>query len=150
MPFSLTEKSLAFFKEKCKENRLRITPQRILIYKELLKSTDHPHAESLHKRIKTIIPGISLDTVNRTLLTFSKIGIIKNVEGYGEPRRYDPKLENHHHFRCINCNAIMDFVYEPYDDIIIPGDIQKKHFILTKKVLLEGYCDKCGKKRKKI
>ncbi|MBN1272981.1 MAG: transcriptional repressor [Candidatus Aminicenantes bacterium] len=138
---------MSFFIEKCKRNKLKITPQRIVIYKELLKSTDHPHAEALHKRIKKIIPGISLDTVNRTLLTFAKIGIVKNVEGYGEPRRYDPKIEKHHHFRCIECNAIIDFEYKPYDDIIVPGDIQNRYFILNRKVLLEGYCDKCGKKR---
>jgi len=127
-----------FFREKCRENNLKITPQRIVICQELLKSKDHPNAEALHKRVKEIIPDISLDTVNRTLLTYSKIGIIHLVEGYGEPRRYDPHVTNHHHFRCFNCNSIIDFDYEPYDDIIIPGDIKKAHTVISKKVLLEN------------
>jgi len=135
-----------FFREKCRENNLKITPQRIVIYQELLKSKDHPNAEALHKRVKEIIPDISLDTVNRTLLTYSKIGIIHLVEGYGEARRYDPHITNHHHFRCVNCNSIIDFDYEPYDDIIIPGDIKKAHTVISKKVLLEGYCNKCRKR----
>lgn len=147
MRLNLGDESLNLFREKCRENHLKITPQRIVIYRELLKSKDHPHAEALHKRIKKIIPDISLDTVNRTLLTFSKIGVVKNVEGYGEPRRYDPNVQNHHHFRCVNCNSIIDFNYKPYEDIIIPGDIKKRFSVLNKKVLLEGYCDKCRKKR---
>jgi len=147
MRLNLGNESLDFFREKCKENNLKITPQRIVIYRELLKSTDHPNAEVLYKRIKKIIPDISLDTVNRTLITFAKIGIVKNVEGYGEPRRYDPNMENHHHFRCVNCNSLIDFDYKPYDDIIIPGDIKKRFSVLNKKVLLEGSCDKCHKKR---
>jgi Fur family peroxide stress response transcriptional regulator len=146
MRLNLRDKSLDIFRKKCRENNLKITPQRMVIYRELLKSKDHPNAESLHRRVKNIIPDISLDTVNRTLLTFSKIGLVKNVEGYGDPRRYDPKLENHHHFRCVSCNAIIDFDFEPYDDITIPGDIKKRFSVLNKKVILEGYCEKCRKK----
>ena len=132
-----------FFRKKCRENSLKVTPQRIVIYKELQKSKDHPNAEVLFQRVKNTIPDISLDTVNRTLLTFSKIGIIGIVEGYGEPRRFDPEVENHHHFRCINCNKIIDFKHKPYDDIPIPGNIREGYKVLSKKVLLEGYCKNC-------
>jgi Fur family peroxide stress response transcriptional regulator len=62
---------IEFFREKCRKYNLKVTPQRIVIYKELLKSKDHPNTDVLFKRIKNIIPDISLDTVNRTLLTFS-------------------------------------------------------------------------------
>jgi len=143
MRLNIKDDSLNFFREKCKENNLKMTPQRIVIYQELLKSKDHPSAEVLFKIIKNLIPDISLDTVNRTLLTFSKIGIIHIVEGYGEARRYDPDIENHHHFRCVSCSTIIDFEHKPYDDIIIPGDLKKRFTVLNKKVLLEGYCDKC-------
>ena len=143
MKLNVKDDSLDFFRKKCREHGLKITPQRIVIYQELLHSKDHPNAEALYKRVKKIIPDISLDTVNRTLLTFSKIGLVKNVEGYGEPRRYDPDLQNHHHFRCLNCNSIIDFDHKPYDDITIPGEIEKKFTVTGKKVLLEGYCDKC-------
>ncbi|UCC41740.1 MAG: transcriptional repressor [Candidatus Aminicenantes bacterium] len=132
-----------FFREKCKVNNLKVTPQRLVIYKELFVSKDHPNAEVLYNRVKDIIPDISFDTVNRTLLTFSKIGIVNIVEGYGEPRRFDPDIENHHHFRCIKCDSIIDFDYHPYKDISVPGDIKKRFIVLNKKVLLEGYCNKC-------
>jgi Fur family peroxide stress response transcriptional regulator len=138
--------SLDFFREKCREHSLKVTPQRTLIYKELLKSKDHPNADVLFSRVNKIFPDISLDTVNRTLLTFHNIGIVNIVEGYGDPRRFDPDIENHHHFRCVKCNSITDFDYNLYDNLKVPEEIQKKFFVLNKKVLLEGYCDKCRKK----
>lgn len=138
--------SMSYLRQKCKENHLKMTPQRVVIYKELLKHKDHPNAYVLYKKVKDIFPDISLDTVNRTLLTFARIGIVNIVEGNGEPRRFDPDTDNHHHFRCVNCNEIIDFDYKPYDNIVVPGNIKKRFTVRNKKVLLEGYCDKCGKK----
>ena len=91
--------SLDFFYRRSKEHGLKITPQRIAIYQELLKAKDHPCADDIYKRIVKKIPNISFDTVNRTLLTFSKIGITNVVEGYGQSKRYDPDLNTHHHSR---------------------------------------------------
>ncbi len=138
-----------FFREKCRENNLKVTPQRVIIYEELLKSKDHPNAEVLFERVKKIFPDISLDTVNRALLTFSQIGIVNIVEGNGEPRRFDPDIENHHHFRCVKCNTIIDFDYKLYDNIEVPEKIDKKFTVLNKKVLLQGYCNKCRNKKSK-
>src|SRR4030066_395339 len=73
------------FYQRSKKHGLRITPQRTAIYQELLKAKDHPSADIIYKRIVGKIPNISFDTVNRTLLTFSKIGIANIVEGYGQP-----------------------------------------------------------------
>jgi len=147
MKLDIKSVSMDFFRGKCKENNLKMTPQRIVIYKKLLESKDHPNAEILYKRIINIIPDISFDTVNRTLLTFSKIGIVNIVEGYGEPRRFDPDIKNHHHFRCVNCDSIIDFDYQPYNDILVPGDIKKRFTVLNKKVLLEGFCNRCRKNK---
>ena len=147
MKLDIKNASMDFFREKCRENNLKVTPQRIVIYKELLKSKDHPNAEVLFERVKKIFPYISLDTVNRTLLTFSQIGIVSVVEGNGEPRRFDPEVENHHHFRCVKCNTIIDFDYKLYDNIEVPEKINKKFTVLNKKVLLQGYCNRCRNKK---
>jgi Fur family peroxide stress response transcriptional regulator len=146
MKLNVKDNSLDLFRKKCRENKLKITPQRIVIYRELIKSKNHPHAEALYRRVKKSIPDISLDTVNRALLTFSKIGLVKTVEGYGDPRRYEPNLNNHHHFRCVNCDSIIDFEYKPYDNMPVPPEIKKIFRVTDKKVLLEGYCHKCLKK----
>jgi Fur family peroxide stress response transcriptional regulator len=134
------------FYRRSKEHGLKITPQRTAIYQELLKAKDHPSADIIYKRLVKKIPNISFDTVNRTLLTFSKIGIANVVEGYGQPKRYDSDINIHHHFRCIRCNNIIDFHNKAYDDIAVPQEIQNQFTVLNKKVVLEGLCGKCSKK----
>jgi Fur family peroxide stress response transcriptional regulator len=143
-----TEKNeiLNIFYQRAKKNGLKITPQRTAIYQELLKARDHPSADIIYKRIIQKIPNISFDTVNRTLLTFAKIGITNIVEGYGQPKRYDPDMNNHHHFRCMQCNSIIDFHNKNYDNIAVPEDIKKRFTVINKKVVLEGLCDKCRKR----
>ena len=79
------------FTKTCQQNHLKITPQRIAIYKELLKSDQHPSVNEIYQAVKTDFHTISFDTVNRTLLTFSNIGILDIMESYGGSRRFDPK-----------------------------------------------------------
>ncbi len=134
------------FYQRSKECGLKVTPQRTAIYQELIKAKDHPTADVIYKRIVKKIPNISFDTVNRTLLTFSKMGIVNIVEGYGQPKRYDPDIETHHHFRCIQCNTIIDFHNKEYDDITVPEEIQEQFLVTGKKVLLEGLCNKCKRR----
>jgi Fur family peroxide stress response transcriptional regulator len=133
------------FHQRCKEHGLKITPQRTIIYQELLKAKDHPTADDIYKRIVKKIPNISFDTVNRTLLTFSKIGITNIVEGYGQAKRYDPDMDIHHHFRCIQCGSIIDLYNRDFDNIAVPEEINKKFKVISKKVVLEGLCSKCRK-----
>jgi Fur family peroxide stress response transcriptional regulator len=129
---------------KCKEHKLKMTPQRIVIYEQLRKSKDHPSADIICRKARKIFPSISFDTVNRTLATFSEIGIINVVEGRGDPRRFDPNIERHHHFRCMKCNTIVDFKNRSYDHIQVPRNLRKRFTVLNKRVVLEGMCNKCS------
>ena len=138
-----TEERILSFESICREHGLSITPQRVAIYKELLSSLEHPSAIMIYKKVSQYYPNISLDTVNRTLLTFHEIGLAKAVGGSGDPKRFDPNLEPHHHFRCVSCGKIVDFLNDSYDSLEIPGEIQKKFVVLDKKVHLEGFCDQC-------
>jgi len=137
-----------FFKEKCRESNLKLTPQRFAVYQELLKSRDHPSADVIFRRLRKLFPNISLDTVNRTLLTFYKVGIAQIVEGSGVPKRFDANRDQHHHFRCISCNGIIDVYGDSFDNIKIPEEIKRQFIVMNKTVHLEGICDKCrGKPR---
>ena len=135
------------FKRKCSEYGLRITPQRVVIYEQLANAKDHPSAETIFKKVRKNLPNISFDTVYRTLLSFSKIGIVNLVEGYGETKRFEPNLHNHHHFRCIQCHKIIDFCNDLYDKLKIPEDIEKQFQVFNKRVVLEGLCKDCGKRK---
>ncbi len=140
------DSSIEIFKKKCRENGLKITPQRTAIYKELLTARDHPSADMIYKRVRKNLPNISFDTVFRTLLSLSKIGLADVVEGYGEPKRFDPDLDNHHHFHCVKCGKIKDLKIALRNDIEIPEEISKDISIIRKKLIIEGICKECGNK----
>ena len=140
------EKKMDMFYQRSKEHGLKITPQRTAIYEELLRAKDHPTADVIYKRIVKKIPNISFDTVNRTLLTFSKIGITNVVEGYGQAKRYDSDTDLHHHFRCIQCGSIIDLYNREFDNITVPEEVNKQFTVINKKVVLEGLCNKCRKR----
>ena len=140
------EEKLRNFKEICRSRGMKITPQRVAIYRELLLSKKHPSATAIYRKIKDYYPNISLGTVNSTLLVFSRLGLATVVESSGEPKRFDANLEPHHHFKCMKCGKIIDFISDMYDNMTVPAEIENKYLVLGKKVHLEGLCDKCRMK----
>ncbi len=125
---------------------MRITHQKTMIYKALLDSLDHPSPEQIFERLKNNVHGLSLDTVYRTLSAFNEMGLIDLVEGYGTARRFDPKLDKHHHFRCRKCGTIIDFTSDYYDKIAVPKEIEKNCEVIKLQVTIEGFCKKCRRK----
>ena len=136
------EQKVSEFEEKCHQAGLKVTPQRIAIYKALLGTREHPSAEDVYEMVREEMGNISFDTVNRTLLTLAEIGTAFIVEGTGQPRRFDAGMEDHQHFRCIKCGRILDFHYPPYDNIENPPDL-KGCKVLRKSVYFEGFCERC-------
>lgn len=143
MDIDILNKKLHFFESRCHQSGLKITPQRTAVYKSLIGTDTHPTAEDIFHEVRKEMPNVSLDTVNRTLLTLAQIGAAFVVEGTGQPRRFDGGLEDHQHFRCIKCGKVVDFHYEPFNNIAVPHEIEGKFKILRKTVYLEGLCQTC-------
>jgi Fur family peroxide stress response transcriptional regulator len=128
----------------CRKHRLRVTPQRHAIYQLLAGLKEHPSADDVFHRIRERFPSISYDTVNRTLLTFARIGLVSVVEGPGGPRRFDSDIEQHHHFHCRQCGRIVDIYSEDYDRLRVPREVAERFTVFDKRVVLTGLCDRCG------
>ena len=131
------------FYQQCKAHGLKITPQRVAVYKALTSSLSHPSADQVHRQVRAEFPNISLDTVNRTLITFAKAQMIDVVEGHGDPRRYDPNTLDHHHFFCVSCHRIFDFTDRELDKITLPPQIEERFTVTGSRLCLTGYCDTC-------
>lgn len=138
--------NLSEFYEKCKENNLKITPQRTIIYQELALTKAHPSVEFVYKKVKEKIPNISFDTVYRTTQKFASVGIIKQIEGFGGEKRYDGDTSEHHHLKCIKCGKVIDFTYPFFDSIETPKHLENDFVIIGKKIILEGICKSCNNK----
>ncbi len=129
-----------------KELGLKVTPQRIAIYKELASTNQHPSTETIYKKIKDYYPNISLTTVYRTLETFEKLGMISVVNVLYNAARYDANITPHHHIVCTECKRVDDI----YDDSITYLDVSDKSIsdyrIKGYSVLLNGVCKDCMEK----
>jgi Fur family peroxide stress response transcriptional regulator len=137
------EAKMQAFREKCRQMGLKMTPQRLTVYRSLLETDEHPSAETVFRTVRALLPSISLDTVNRTLLTLSGMGVAFVVEGSGDAKRFDGNLESHQHFKCLRCKRIIDFQHEPFDEIDVPRKLRDRFAVLRKTVYLEGFCDRC-------
>ena len=135
------------FVEICRSHQLKITPQRVAIYRALIQSNQHPTADMMYRAILEKFPNISFDTVNRTLLTFAAIGVVEVVEVFGGPKRFDPDIRDHHHLHCMVCGRIIDFVNERYTALEVPDSIAGMFKVISKRVILKGVCMTCNTER---
>jgi len=115
------------FEEACRSADLKLTHQRLEIYRELATATDHPCAETLHRRLLKHMPTLSLDTVYRTLATFAQHHLVKKVQTVDSQARFEAEMSQHHHVICYS----------------VPGDIEQWGSITNKNVTIHGTCRKC-------
>lgn len=137
------------FEEACRSADLKLTHQRLEIYRELAEASDHPSAETLHKRLLQKMPTLSLDTVYRTLATFEQHHLIKKVETVDSQAHFEAQMTQHHHLICDTCKEIIDFHWSSFDTSALPEAIRQWGSVRNKSVTIHGTCQRCktgGKK----
>ena len=140
-------KSFDNFFEICRQQHLKITPQRTSVYRAVMNAENHPSADEIFQIVKHEYPNISFDTVNRTLMTFTQIGLLTVVESYSGSRRFDPNFEDHHHMHCLKCGRIVDFRSDDFDQLKAPEQLlQKFATVISSRVIFNGICLECQKK----
>jgi len=142
-------KHLELLKNLCKEHGMRLTTQRLEIFRVIDGAQDHPSAYEVYKRISSRHPAISPDTVYRTLDTFAEWGLVDKVEFLDAKIRYDPNIKTHHHFICTACGDIRDFYWNDFDSVDLPPDAVEWGQPKTRHAQIKGVCAECLKKRHK-
>ena len=87
------QKKLENFETACRESGLKVTHQRLEIFRELAAADDHPTAETLYNRLQKVMPTLSLDTVYRTLTTFEEHDLISRVQTTESHARFEAEME---------------------------------------------------------
>ena len=109
----ILEEKIDYLKTMCKLKGMRVTPQRIAIFKEVAKSCEHPDAETVYEAVKHKMPNVSVDTVYRTLSSLEEMDMIFRVDNQLPKARFDADKTPHHHFLCTQCNEGYDIFLEP-------------------------------------
>jgi Fur family transcriptional regulator, peroxide stress response regulator len=100
------------------ENKLKITPQRIVVLEAINKLMNHPTAENIIEFIKTNHPNIATGTVYKALETFVNHGIINKVKTDNDVMRYDAIVAKHHHLYCSESDRIEDFYDNELNELL--------------------------------
>lgn len=134
------------FKEELRRSGVKLTHQRLEIFREVAQTGDHPDVDTIFKGVRKRVPTMSLDTVYRTLWMLHDFGLISTL---GSPRgraRFDANMRFHHHFVCIRCGLTRDFYSEDLDDLKIPSSVKSFGSVETTQVEARGLCRECDDK----
>jgi Fur family peroxide stress response transcriptional regulator len=145
MKKDITKYNLDQLKQLCSEVGIKLTHQRLEIFKEVLAATDHPSAELIHRRLQVKMPTIAIDTVYRTLATFAELDIVKKLHVSNQRTRFDSNLDTHHHFIFTRCKKVTDLYWTDFDNTNLPDNISKLGEVSTRHLELHGVCADCLK-----
>lgn len=141
---SIDEK-IKHFEKACRDAGLKITHQRLEIFRELAGSNDHPSVETIYKRLVKKLPTVSLDTVYRTLNTLEKQGMVSRVETAESQARFEAEMSPHHHIICNKCGNITDFQSSDLDESVILEKVQDWGEVNRMNITLYGLCRNCSR-----
>lgn len=124
-----------------RKNSIKITPQRIAIFKVLEGNKTHPSAEEIFNEVKKINSAISFATVYNTLDKLYELKLLLKLNIEDEKKHYDPDTSLHHHFFCKKCRKIID-IYGDYN-LKSTDKIMEKVMIESCQVNFYGICSDC-------
>jgi Fur family peroxide stress response transcriptional regulator len=143
------ERRVQAFVQTCRRRGMKVTHQRMEIFRELAASVEHPDAETVYQAVCRRVPSISRDTVYRTLATLEVEGLIRKVSPLVERARYDANSDRHHHFICTVCGLVRDFYSEDLDNLPIPPAVTTLGEIESAQVEVRGICSACAQRKGK-
>jgi Fur family peroxide stress response transcriptional regulator len=140
------EQRMKLFETVCRDEGIKLTHQRIEIFREVAQTGDHPDADQVFQRVKDRIPTVSLDTVYRTLWLLNDLGLVAKLGSSRERTHFDANLNSHHHFVCGKCGFTRDFYSNDLDNIRLPDSVGSFGEIEATHVEVRGVCRECVEK----
>ncbi|WP_143316298.1 Fur family transcriptional regulator [Clostridium sp. HBUAS56017] len=128
-----------------KEKKLKLTPQRLAVYKYLMQTTAHPSAEKIYNDLQPEYPTMSLATVYKALKTLVEVDLIQEINVGEGNFRYDGNVASHPHIQCINCGKVEDFTSFELDHLNIEASKHTNFKVLSNKIYFYGVCPSCNK-----
>jgi Fe2+ or Zn2+ uptake regulation protein len=123
------------------ERGLKMTPQRRAIVEYLEKAFHHPTADEVFVAVNAQFPLTSRATVYNTLNLLKEVSLVREIARDGVVR-FDPNLDEHHHFICRRCGGVEDLPWDaipPIDVKALEGQQRVESFDIT----LYGVCAGC-------
>jgi Fur family peroxide stress response transcriptional regulator len=147
VPAEEAERRMEAFRDACSRAGIKITPQRTEIFRELARTEEHPDADTILQRVRRRMSNVSLDTVYRALSLLEELGLVTRVDVLHDRARFDANSERHHHFVCVECGLVRDFVKQEWDQCDVPEEVKSMGTVQSMHVQLRGVCAACAKRK---
>jgi Fur family transcriptional regulator, peroxide stress response regulator len=129
------------FEKLCRARGIRVTAQRLAVYRALAGDLAHPTAESVYGRLSSQLPGLSQATIYRTLQFLESENLIRKVSSPGAVGRFDANVDPHQHLVCRVCGSLEDISVPELHSAVIP---KVSGFTVEElDIRLVGRCESC-------
>ena len=135
------------FEDVVRRAGVKLTQQRIEIFREVARTVDHPDIETVFRGVRKKMPTISLDTVYRTLGLFADLGLVTTVRPLNARVRFDANTNVHHHFICTG-SAARSWISSDrdFDALKVPHAATRLGRVESRHIELRGMCAACLEK----
>lgn len=133
------------FKSILKQEKLKFTPQRFEVFKEVCSSNEHREAEEIYHALRERNVYVSRATIYRTMDMLFKYDLVRRMD-IGDGRwRYERRFDcsHHDHLICIRCGKIVEFTSPEIEDLQqkVCNQFEYKMFRHTHQLF--GICKEC-------
>lgn len=143
----MTDVELKKFMKVLRNENLKLTPQRVEIFREVCDSDEHREAEEIYLALRERDVHVSRSTVYRTMNILYQHDLVRRMNIGDGKWRYEHWLDchQHDHLICIRCGTIVEFMNPQIEEI--QKDVADKfNYKLVKHVhQLFGLCKQCRK-----
>lgn len=139
-----TQTRLERFKAAARSAGIKLTHQRLEIFRVLASSVEHPSAEAVHRAVQVTTPTVSLDTVYRTLWLLTDMGVVTTLGPRQDSVRFDANVQRHHHYVCTRCGLVRDFESAELNALRLPDTVSQFGQVVSAHVEVRGVCERCA------
>jgi Fur family ferric uptake transcriptional regulator len=134
-----------------KQQGLRLTSQRRLIFSILESAETHLNAKEILEQARKVDPGIDQVTVYRNLTVLKKLGVVDELDLLhlqGDQHYYEARQTRaHSHVACLSCGKVFEFFTPAMKRMKEELEREAGFSVSFSRIEIGGYCAECRKKQ---
>lgn len=123
---------------------MRVTPQRLAVYRALAEDPTHPTADAVFGRLRRVMPSVSPASVYRILDSLEQARLVRRVGTTDGIARYDANRERHQHLVCRKCGRLTDFHAPELAELRLARRAVRGFVVEELDVRIVGRCARCA------
>lgn len=133
----------ADFETACRARGVRVTAQRLAVYRVLAEDASHPTAEQVYARLRPGHPSLSPATVYRVLESLEREALIRRVGTTHGIARFDANLDGHQHVICRHCGRMTDLDVPALSSLTLDAKAVPGFVVEGLDIRIVGRCATC-------